>query len=70
MAAMATTTPRTDGDFTEECPTCENETAHDVSVQIFAESTDSENAAFSREPYRVSVCSVCGHEEQVRMNNA
>lgn len=67
---MATTTPQTDGDFTEECQTCESETAHDVSVEIFTESTDSENAAFSREPYRVSVCSVCGHEERVRMNNA
>ncbi|MFC7176045.1 hypothetical protein [Halosegnis marinus] len=66
---MASTSPADDG-FTENCPTCDTETCHDVSVRIFTESTEAENAAFSREPYRVSVCRVCGHEERVRMNNA
>ncbi|MFB6116876.1 hypothetical protein [Halosegnis sp.] len=66
---MATTTPTDDG-ISEECPACETTTIHDVSVQILTESTDAENAAYSREPYRVSVCRACGREERVRMNNA
>lgn len=67
---MASTTPTHDEGISEECPACETTTAHDVSVRILTESTESENAAYSREPYRVSVCRTCGHEERVRMNNA
>ncbi|MFD1514797.1 hypothetical protein [Halomarina rubra] len=57
-------------DMTEECPECTQETAHSVSLQIRTESTKSENAQFSREPYRVTTCLVCGHERALRMNNA
>jgi hypothetical protein len=46
------------------------ETAHSVALQIRTESTKSENAQFSREPYRVTTCLVCGHEAALRMNNA
>ena len=70
MDAMATTTATNDESIAEECPECESTTAHDVSVQILTESADSENAAYSREPYRVSVCQTCGTEERIRMNNA
>jgi len=45
-------------------------TPHDVAVEILTESTKPENAEFSREPYRVSECRVCGTTETVRMNNA
>lgn len=58
------------GDMDEQCSECSRETPHAVSVQILTENTTSENAAFSREPYRVSKCQVCGHEVSIRMNNA
>ena len=66
--AMATR-PHTDG-ISEPCPACDAETPHEISVQILTESTKTENAEFSREPYRVSICRTCGREERVRMNNA
>jgi hypothetical protein len=61
---------RSDGDTVEECASCGRETAHQVSVEIRTESQKEQNAEFSREPYRVSTCMVCGSEETVRMNNA
>jgi len=57
-------------DMVEECSQCSRETPHSVSIQILTESDSPENAAFSREPYRVSMCLVCGEEVSVRMNNA
>lgn len=57
-------------DLTEECEECGRPTPHEVAVEILTESADPENAAFSREPYRVSECTVCGATEQTRMNNA
>lgn len=54
----------------EECPTCDRETVHDVSVEIRTESDKDENARFSREPYRLVTCSECGTETATRMNNA
>lgn len=59
----------TDG-MSEECTACGRETPHEVSIQLLTESRKEENAEFSREPYRVSVCRVCGAEETTRMNNA
>lgn len=59
-----------DGEMIETCAACGRETPHEVSVEIRTESTKPENAEFSREPYRVSSCLVCGDEETVRMNNA
>jgi hypothetical protein len=57
-------------DVTEECEHCGRVTPHEVAVEILTESADPENAAFSREPYRVSECRVCGATETTRMNNA
>lgn len=57
-------------DMTEECDHCGRTTPHDVTVEILTESSSPENAAFSREPYRVSECEVCGATEKTRMNNA
>lgn len=54
----------------ETCPDCGYETAHRVTIQIRAESPKAQNASFSREPYRVSACDVCGNEDVRRMNNA
>ena len=54
----------------EECEECGRETPHDVSVQILTESASPENAEYSREPYRVSECRVCGTRTELRMNNA
>jgi len=46
------------------------DTIHDVSIQLKTESAASENAQFSREPYRVTECLDCGHRSSQRMNNA
>ena len=65
---MATTND--DVDMSETCTDCGRETPHSVSVQIQTESDKTENAEFSREPYRVSECRICGATTQTRMNNA
>jgi hypothetical protein len=54
----------------ENCVDCDGETLHDVRVEIRTESDDQENAAFSREPYRIAVCQTCDAETATRMNNA
>jgi hypothetical protein len=54
----------------EHCPDCARETPHSVSLQILTESKKPENAQFSREPYRVRTCRICGTETSQRMNNA
>jgi len=53
----------------EECEECNRETPHEVEIRLLTESKKTENAQFSREPYRVSMCRACGAEETVRMNN-
>lgn len=59
-----------DGDRMEPCESCARETPHEIRIEIRTESSEPENAAFSREPYRVSTFQVCGEEMSVRMNNA
>jgi hypothetical protein len=59
-----------DGDVKEECTECGRDTPHAVAIEIRTESQKRENAAFSREPYRVSTCRACGTEQAIRMNNA
>ena len=66
---MATTDAPFDG-MTEHCTACDANTLHDVCVQIRTESRKAENAEFSREPYRVAECTVCGTRDSRRMNNA
>ncbi|MEF8783125.1 MAG: hypothetical protein V5A39_03230 [Haloarculaceae archaeon] len=53
----------------EDCSSCQRETPHHVSIEIREENPDPERAAYSREPYRVSVCARCEREKQVRMND-
>jgi rRNA maturation protein Nop10 len=56
----------------ESCPGCGEDTEHQVRLQIMEENngSDDKSRSFSREPYRVSECSVCGETETIRMNNA
>lgn len=58
------------GEMTEYCELCETDTVHTVTVQLRTESTKNENAHYSREPYRMRKCRLCGHQESQRMNNA
>ena len=57
-------------EMAEQCDNCGRETPHTVTVQIMTESSRPENAEYSREPYRVSECRVCGAQTALRMNNA
>jgi len=66
---MASRTPSSEK-MAESCDNCGRETAHSVSVELKTESTKAENAQFSREPYRVTECRVCGEQRSQRMNNA
>jgi len=66
---MASKSPRSDA-MTEHCEACGQETPHTVSVELRTESEKSENTEFSREPYRVAQCRMCGSETSTRMNNA
>ena len=59
-----------DGGMVELCEECGRETPHDVNIRLLTESKKEQNAEFSREPYRVSTCRVCGTESALRMNNA
>jgi|AntRauTorcE11898_2_1112593.scaffolds.fasta_scaffold22105_3 hypothetical protein len=64
------TTDDTGSQRSELCTRCERETTHTVSLQLVTESDNPDNAAFSREPYRISTCLACGEQTAVRMNNA
>ena len=66
---MASKTPGT-GELTERCENCGSDTAHRVAVELRTENEGGENAAFSREPYRVATCRTCGAETSQRMNDA
>lgn len=68
---MVTRMATTNGafDVMESCSICERPTPHVVSLEILTESSQPENAEFSREPYRVSECQVCGTTTSTRMNN-
>jgi rRNA maturation protein Nop10 len=68
MSRMATTNNGVG--MSESCSDCGRDTPHAVTVQIETESSKQENAEFSREPYRVSECQVCGTATSTRMNNA
>jgi CO dehydrogenase/acetyl-CoA synthase alpha subunit len=55
----------------ERCEACNRDTPHDVRIELRAESDDrGENAAFSREPYRVATCRRCDTSRARRMNDA
>ncbi|WP_049970688.1 DUF7835 family putative zinc beta-ribbon protein [Haladaptatus cibarius] len=56
-------------EMAERCDSCGNETPHAVSIEIRTENEGAKNSAFSREPYRISTCVVCGDETSQRMND-
>ena len=64
------TTSRVDNSRSEYCPSCGSNQPHDVSITLRTENEESANAAYSREPYRVAVCRVCGRQSERRMNDA
>lgn len=55
---------------TGHCTACDTEQRLDVSIAILTESPAGANAAFSREPYRIVECRVCGATTRTRMNDA
>lgn len=59
-----------DDHFAESCEECARETPHDVRIELKTESDKRENAAYSREPYRVATCGFCGATTSQRMNDA
>ncbi|WP_458190643.1 DUF7835 family putative zinc beta-ribbon protein [Haladaptatus sp. NG-WS-4] len=65
---MSTTQPKFK-ETTEQCENCGEKTPHHASVELITESDKDENAAFSREPYRITECSQCGTESRQRVNN-
>ncbi|SFR54594.1 DUF7835 family putative zinc beta-ribbon protein [Halogeometricum limi] len=62
-------TPDAD-EYTEECTECQRETRHRVQIELKEEGGNEGTTDFSREPYRITVCSVCDTEESLRMNDA
>jgi len=52
----------------EYCDECGKSQPIEVSISILTESPARENAEFSREPYRVVECQVCGETTKTRMN--
>ena len=53
----------------EDCTECGERQPHEVSIEIRTGSSREENTEFSREPYRVAECEVCGTTTGTRMNN-
>jgi len=53
----------------EHCDECGKAQPIEVSISILTESPTGENAAFSREPYRIVECRVCGDVTKTRMND-
>jgi hypothetical protein len=56
-------------DVVEECRDCRRTTNHRVAIELRTEGKG-ENAAFSKEPYRVTRCGKCGARRSKRMNAA
>lgn len=69
MIQVASKTPEADG-LAEHCEHCGGVTTHRVSVELRTENEGGANAAFSREPYRVTTCRACGEETSQRVNSA
>ena len=63
------TTTTTDSQSGELCENCDAMTPHQVTIEIVTENEENSNAAFSREPYRVTECQQCGATSKQRANN-
>jgi len=51
------------------CSTCGDEQPREISIAILTENPAGENAAFSREPYRIVECLGCGATTKPRTND-
>ena len=60
-------TPQSISDVVEECRDCRRTTHHHVVIELRTEG-EGKNAPFSKEPYRVTRCAVCGATRSQRMN--
>lgn len=54
----------------EFCDRCDLETDHRIALELRTENEQSKKAIFSREPYRLTECTMCGYRRSKRMNNA
>ncbi|MEE6211045.1 hypothetical protein U3A55_12910 [Salarchaeum sp. III] len=54
----------------EPCPVCDATTTHAVAIELRQECPDGDNSAYSREPYRVTECTVCGASRASRVRSA
>jgi hypothetical protein len=59
-----------ENDVVEHCESCNESTPHSARIELRTESAKETNAQYSREPYRVTECMVCGENCSQRMNNA
>ncbi|WP_144901237.1 DUF7835 family putative zinc beta-ribbon protein [Halobellus captivus] len=57
-------------ELSEYCEACGSRTPHEVAIELKTESKKRTNREFSREPYRVTKCRICGDERTQRMNDA
>lgn len=53
------------------CPECGMDAVHEIRLELRRESDREDRIArkYSREPYRVTTCQVCGRETAIRMNS-
>ncbi|WP_438267359.1 DUF7835 family putative zinc beta-ribbon protein [Haladaptatus halobius] len=58
-----------DSQLVERCDNCAAMTPHQVTIKLITENEDSQNAAFSREPYRITECQQCAATRKQRMND-
>lgn len=63
------TTSTNDSQSGELCENCDAMTPHQVTIEIVTENEENSNAAFSREPYRITECQHCGTTSKQRANN-
>ena len=57
-------------DIVEHCSPCAEQTPHAAYIELRTESAKETNAEYSREPYRIVRCTVCGERTSQRMNDA
>lgn len=54
----------------EPCATCGMTRPHKITIELLTESEQEANQKFSREPYRIAECRICGTATKLRLNNA
>lgn len=63
--------PNASGDsMRERCATCDEVRAHEISIDLLVGSEDGADQNYSRDPYRIAECQVCGSTTKVRLTSA